>query len=266
MKHKKHLFNKALQYMVGNIWFQVLLERISNKTNYLMGIGSGGDVASSGEKAIFRLLLKLNNGPVTIFDVGSNKGQCVDIIKKQLKHIEYRIHCFEPGSAAFEILNRNKKNDPQIILNNLGLGQESGTRSLYYEYDGSGHASLSQRIHPDFDIKFNKSESVQLTTIDEYCAINNIQKIDLLKIDVEGHELEVLKGSQGMLKDRRIDKISFEFGGCNIDTKTYFRDFYIFFTNFGFKIFRITPSGFLYYISSYKECYEQFRTTNYLAC
>ena len=87
----------------------------------------------------------------------------------------------------------------------------------------------------------------------------------MLKIDVEGHELDILYGSLYMLRNERIKMISFEFGGCNIDSRTYFQDFWYFFKENGmWSIFRIAPSGYLVPIQQYKEIYEQFCTTNFL--
>jgi len=87
----------------------------------------------------------------------------------------------------------------------------------------------------------------------------------LLKIDVEGHELDVLTGALEMLKNHRIRMVSFEFGGCNIDTRTFFQDYWKFFAQFhGFEFYRITPSGYLTRVWKYREIYEQFRTTNFL--
>ncbi len=82
----------------------------------------------------------------------------------------------------------------------------------------------------------------------------------MFKIDVEGHELKVLEGVGSLIN--KIKVIQFEFGGCNIDTKTYFRDFWYFFKERNFDIYRITPLGPMK-ITQYKECYERFETTNY---
>jgi hypothetical protein len=69
-----------------------------------------------------------------------------------------------------------------------------------------------------------------------------------------------------MLRERRIDRILFEFGGCNIDSRSYFQDFYYFLRNFGFtQLFRLAPSGYLVPIPKYREIDEQFRTTNFVA-
>ena len=61
-----------------------------------------------------------------------------------------------------------------------------------------------------------------------------------------------------------INVIQFEFGGCNIDTKTFFQDFWYFFEERGFDLFRISPFG-LIHITKYRETDEFFVSTNYLA-
>jgi hypothetical protein len=68
-----------------------------------------------------------------------------------------------------------------------------------------------------------------------------------------------------MLASKSIDIVTFEFGGCNIDTRTFFQDFWYFFDEANFKILRITPSGYLNPLQSHKEIDEQFRTTNFIA-
>lgn len=47
-----------------------------------------------------------------------------------------------------------------------------------------------------------------------------------------------------MFERGAIDRVTFEFGGCNIDTRTYFQDYWYFFKTFGFRVFRITPGLF----------------------
>ena len=79
---------------------------------------------------------------------------------------------------------------------------------------------------------------------------------------MEGHELAVFKGMEKILAGRTPPKvIQFEFGGCNIDTRTYFRDFFLMFNN-KYEIHRQTPFG-LTAIEQYRETDECFRTTNF---
>ena len=61
-----------------------------------------------------------------------------------------------------------------------------------------------------------------------------------------------------------VRSIQFEFGGCNIDTKTYFQDFWYFFKERDFDLYRISPLG-LIRILEYKESDEFFTATNYIA-
>jgi hypothetical protein len=98
---------------------------------------------------------------------------------------------------------------------------------------------------------------------DEYWETHlNKGLIDIVKIDVEGHELSVLKGFGQAILHTKI--IQFEFGGCNIDTRTYFQDFWYFFKERNFSLYIITPLG-LSKIEKYIESLEFFSTTNYFA-
>jgi len=230
-----------------------------------MGIGSGGGVSSSGEQSIFHVLEQRIKPPYCIFDVGSNKGQFLSLILDNVSASDFSVHCFEPGHETFAILLESSQKDKRIKLNNIGLGKEKGEFVLHYDSAGSGLASLTKRKLDHFNINFNKKEKVEINTIDNYCSENSIDHIHLLKIDIEGHELDALSGAKEMFASKSIDIVTFEFGGCNIDTRTFFQDFWYFFNEANFKIFRITPSGYLYPLESYKEIYEQFRTINFIA-
>ena len=255
---------KILSKITGNKFSQRILNKSIQIAQYLMGIGSGSGVNNSGEKAIFDLLLNKIEGPYCIFDVGANKGQFLNLAIDNLTNKKYSLHSFEPGAKTFEILTKNKYKD-NITLNNIGLGCDNEDLTLYYDVQGSGLASLTKRKLDHFNIDFNESEIVKIKTLDSYCSDNKINHIHLLKIDVEGHELDVLAGANKMFLNNSIDMVTFEFGGCNIDTRTFFQEFWYFFTKNDMDIYRITPSGYLYKLEQYKEIIEQYRTTNFIA-
>ncbi len=259
------VFKKALILLSGNRFLQRRLEKRMKYLQDLMGIGSGDAVSSSGERAMFDLLRRRFDSPYYIFDVGANRGQFLQLVLGNMQDRDFSVHCFEPGRETFKMLVNSSSGDQRIRLNNIGLGKEKGEAMLYFDNEGSGLASLTKRKLEHFGIDFNKSEKVKIGTIDSYCSENGIRRIHLLKIDVEGHELDVLAGAKKMLEAKSVDMITFEFGGCNIDTRTFFQDYWRFFSAINMKIMRITPSGYLYPIESYKEIYEQFRTTNFIA-
>ena len=170
---------------------------------------------------------------------------------------------FEPSRTNIEHLNRRFGENHKITVNGFGLGSHDQDCTLYADTAGSGMASLTKRNLDHFGIDFDHAESVRIRRFDEYWeAVLDKRMIDLVKIDVEGHELEVLNGIGNAISF--INIIQFEFGGCNIDTRSYFRDFWHFFQQNKFDIFRITPFG-ISAVKKYSEMDECFVTTNFLA-
>ena len=258
------MLRNIISKCAGNKYVQKLLEKNIMFSHYLSGVGSGGGVQSSGEKSVLDFLTS-EREPYCIFDVGANKGQYLNMVFKELQNREFMIHSFEPSKYTFDLLQKNSPESAKVILNNLGLGKNIGEFTLYSNEQGSGLSSLTKRKLDHFNIDFSESEKIRITTLDNYCFENGIKHIHLLKIDVEGHELDVLNGANKMFAAQSIDVVTFEFGGCNIDTRTFFQDFYYFFKEKKMQLFRITPSGYLFPIRKYKEQYEQFITTNFIA-
>jgi FkbM family methyltransferase len=261
------LTRQLLIKLSGNARVQKLLERNVALSQYLMGIGAGSSTGSSGEHAIIGRLGQtgLGHQPLCIFDVGANKGQFLGLIERGMQGSSFHVHAFEPGRSAFQILHEDFGDHPGVTLNRAGLGNQSGEADLFYDQPGSVLASLSRRELDHFGIAFKYSEKVAIDTLDEYCSRKQIGRIDLLKLDVEGHELDVLQGGKRMFAERRVGMATFEFGGCNIDSRTYLRDFHHFFRDHGMNaIYRIAPSGALVLMGPYREAHEQFGTTNFL--
>jgi len=236
-----------------------------------MGIGAGAVTETSGEQVIIDLLRQASarlspERPLCIFDVGANKGQFLSMLLGGLGSTTLHLHAFEPSSTAFAALTAAHGNDPRLTLNNVGLGREETSMTLYSDSDASGIASLYRRRLDHFGLTFDQSETVSIEMLDVYRERKRVEQIDLLKLDVEGHELDVLAGAQKSFGAGRINMVTFEFGGCNIDSRSFLQDFFYFFKQYNsFDLFRITPAGYLAPVTAYREVYEQFRTTNYLA-
>jgi len=265
---KKQLV-RLISPFTGNIYIQRLLEFAAKSCQYFIGFGSGSSTSVSGEKILIRKLkqLAINNHQLCVFDVGANKGQFLSLIQNGLQGVSFNVHSFEPGKHTFNGLVETAGKFANVTVNNVGLGKREGELTLFYDSPGSELASLYQRRGDQTSVDFNCSETVKILTLDDYCSARHIQRIDLLKLDVEGHEMDVMLGGARMFKERRVQMVSFEFGGCNVDSRTYFRDFFDYFNSHDMKnIFRITPSGYLSPVKKYNESYEYFRTTNYLAC
>jgi FkbM family methyltransferase len=248
----------------GNRFAQELLERNVRVAQYLMGIGAGADVQSSGERRVVRLAVRAGAQPLCIMDVGANIGQFLLVALAELAGRVYRVHCFEPARAAYAGLAAAYGDRADVILNRLALGRRDGMATLHYDRRGSGLASLTRRHVEHLGIVFNDAEEVMMDTLDQYCGRAGIERIDLLKIDVEGHELDVLVGGQRMFAKGGVSIVTFEFGGCNVDSRSFWRDFYSWFDGVGMSVYRVTPSGYLRELTRYRESDEQFRTTNFV--
>jgi FkbM family methyltransferase len=237
-----------------------MIQWLLHKTAKLAQYGQGIGAASRADKAVLR---KLTSGPhpLVIFDVGANRGQYLQLALAK----PAVIHAFEPSSAAFADLANRFGNRSNVVLNNVALGREPGEQVLYYDSPGSELSSLYPRRVEHHGHQFTHSEPVQVDTLDNYCAKQAIAHIDLLKLDVEGHELAVLQGASQMFERQQISMVSFEFGGCNIDSRTFLRDFFHFFAAHRMQLARVTAFGSLHPIPQYDETLEQFRPTTFVA-
>ena len=262
----KPLVKKMLVSVSGSRSFQDILEELVQICHILQGVGTGSsEVGTSGEQAVFDLLRQSVKPPYCVFDVGSNRGQFLQLALDNVGSGDYSVHCFEPGQGTYGMLSASFQSNPRVKLNNVGIGKSCGEARLHYDAVGSGLASLTKRKLDHLGIPFEQSEPVTITTIDDYCQEYGLDHIHLLKLDIEGHELDALAGARKMFQRKAVDLVTLEFGGCNVDTRTFFQDFWYFFTEMGMDVFRITPTGYLYSIKSYSEIHEKFGVTNLVA-
>lgn len=256
----------AFKRVFGSSEFFALWQNLYRLSLKGMNLGGGGDVFTSGEFAALNILrnnIGVRNAPI-LFDAGANVGHYTGLLMAVFPNAQ--IHSFEPARQTFANLQRNTQERVaqyagQVHLNNFGLSDSISEATLHYDRESSGLASLYDRQLDYFGIDYSKSETVKLSTLDDYCTANNIDRIDFLKMDVEGHELKVLQGAERMLAESRIDNIQMEFGGCNLDSRTYVRDFWNLLHEKFRMFYMLTDS--LMEIQSYQESLEVFTTTNF---
>jgi hypothetical protein len=139
-----------------------------------------------------------------------------------------------------------------------------GERTIYFNTTSDSQATLTKREEPHRNKFFKKSEVVNSNKLSEFWDSElNYEKIDLIKLDIEGEEFAVLSDIVNHLG--KIKLIQFEIGEANIATKIFFKDFWEVFLNSNFKIFRYTHFNKLIEVKNYSEYEEFFRFSNYLA-
>jgi FkbM family methyltransferase len=135
-----------------------------------------------------------------IFDVGANVGQSISAYKELFP--EGRIYSFEPDEAAFEEALRIGAQYNDVVVNKIALAAYIG-QSVFYEYEHSVMSSLL-KPGPNCQSAPLRETLVQTTTVEAYCREQEIETIDVLKIDTQGTFDCVLRGAEGMLKDGQI--------------------------------------------------------------
>ncbi|MCP4595376.1 FkbM family methyltransferase [Neptuniibacter sp.] len=146
-----------------------------------------------------------------IFDVGANVGQSA--LRYASTYPSSAIYCFEPIKATHERLLRNierKDHKGQVQCFNMALGASEGTGTMVSDGVSTMNYLVNEsRTHA---ANLKKTESVNISTLDEFCKANQISKISYLKIDTEGGDLDVLKGSEELLNTKGVDIVEVEAG------------------------------------------------------
>ena len=214
------------------------------------------DMRSNGELCWLQEVLP---ACFTIFDVGANVGEWTALALEINPSLQ--VHCFEPSAATYRFLQAHVTSS-SVFLNQKALGASRGEYPLYVSGPGAGTNSLHKRTAPN--LIQNQTENIYVETLDAYCEAHAVKEIDLLKVDVEGHELEVLKGAINLFKEGRIRRIQFEYGGTYIDARILLKDMFDFLIPFGYRIYKMYPN-YLRLFEQYDQRLENFQYQNLVA-
>jgi FkbM family methyltransferase len=200
----------------------------------------------------------------TVFDVGSHVGNWASQVLQLNPRID--LHCFEPCKKTFQVIQQ-KEFEQNVTCNNFGLGSDNTRKTLFVYGDLSEGNSLYLRRGLEKIVGTElqaQTEQVEIRTLDSYCNEKNITEIDFLKIDVEGNELDVIKGGKEYFEGERIKIVQFEYGGSYIDSRILLKDFFDFFDGVNYSIFLLYPTR-VCLIPNYDQRLENFQYKNFLA-
>ena len=244
--------------------FQPLWKNVHKLALWGMNIGPAGQLADSSESWVLEYCSRrlATAEKFILFDGGANVGHYTQDAMR-IVGLRLEAYCFEPSPRTFAELKRNLSGANNVTLMPFGLSDESCERQLFSHVGGGAEASLVRRDMSHWGIQQDVVDTVQLRRLDDVCAAEGLSHIDLLKLDIEGHELNALRGAQSMIRNRRIRFIQFEFGAPDIESKTFFKDIFKFLSS-DYRIHRVVYHG-LTPIDTYSEFHETFATANFLA-
>lgn len=223
------------------------------------GTGTGWELSSETVAATRFIRTKT---PV-LFDVGANFGHWSKLMLESFPECA-RLIMIEPQPECLSVLEAEA---PAWTIIPCAVSNQPGNMTLFAGNKvGSGGASLFERHDSYFADMTLRQFTVRVMTLDDIIQQNNISTIDFMKMDIESAELLALKGATKALERNMIKALSFEFGSGNVNSRTFFRDFWELLHPLGFMFYRILPGGRLWCIDQYYEDLEYFRgDTNYIA-
>jgi len=213
---------------------------------------------ASGEDAFVRSVAAGRENPFTVLDVGAHHGDYAKLVRSYSPNAQ--IYCFEPHPRSFQKLQEVAKTHNLVALA-LACAEASGKAVLFdlADNDGSLFASLYREM---FDLHLGKpscAHNVSAISIDAFAESQGIERINLLKIDTEGAELDVLKGASGLIRAGKIDAVQFEFSTRFVLRRTFVRDFCELLLDY--KFFRLLPNELLplgpYSVANYELFHYQ---------
>jgi FkbM family methyltransferase len=158
---------------------------------------------SNGEMLLLRTLAAhwSSSPSITVFDVGANKGSYTKLVRKTMPNSV--VHCFEIIPRTRDSLTANLSGIEDVVISDYGLSNAETHLEVGFNYDDDSRARVTSTL-----LKMNEVIACKVQTGDQYLAERNIEAVDLLKIDTEGHEIAVLEGFRSALQEAKSESFS----------------------------------------------------------
>jgi FkbM family methyltransferase len=196
-----------------------------------------------------RWLVSRLRDPRVVLDVGFHRGDwtrdCVE------RFPGATVYAFDPWHLA-QVFFTESKFGGNVQFFDLALSNTEGT-SRFYDYDSACN-SLAPNAYETSPLV--GSYDVEVTTLDSWCALHNIEHIDFVKIDVEGYDLAVLEGAHRLLEARAIDAFCFEYASNWIGSKRFLGEADRYVRDRGYSLFKLFPRFLAPF--AYRPEYETF--------
>ena len=167
-------------------------------------------------QVLAKLLLENRREP-TVLDIGANIGLFTVPVAKQIEDLGGRVYCYEPQRIVFQQLCANvfQNKISNVFARHRAVGDDNGTVDIpefdYAQIPNIGAFSLSEELQKkrglETGLDRSRAEKVDICRLDDQDLIG---PVDLIKIDVEGYELKVLRGAVKLLELNDFPPILFE--------------------------------------------------------
>lgn len=176
---------------------------------------------------------------MVVVDIGAHIGYFTRVFSKLVGRTG-KIFAFEADPVNYSLLKRNTARLSNIKSLELAISERSGALDFYHCLTKAGCHSTLQNIPLDFE---RKKITVKSESLDEFLTRERVEKVDVIKMDIEGGEYSALKGMEQTLKQKEL-MLLLEFAPKWIEASGISPyNFLQYVADFGFTIYAITESG-----------------------
>lgn len=226
-----------------------------------LGLGGNPDLRESGEAYFLKRYLASVGAAPTILDVGANRGEYA--LAVLAIRPDARVIAFEPNPELADYLDGIGSPNLKVIHAACSDVNEKTTLYTNGKERGSGFATMLQETLELHRVSEVVRHSVSAIRLDGFLQREHIERVDLLKIDAEGHELKILAGLGTVIERHLIRCVQFEFNAAHAIGRTFLRDFQRLLA--GYNFFRLTPRGMVDLGAYRPDTWELFMQQNIVA-
>lgn len=258
----------AIAHMFGSLLGRRSFARLARFLWLRSRLDVPNNLQTNGERDVQEAVLRRvrEKGRGTIFDVGANVGQWTSSLVAVADRVGIpdgglELHLFEPSpeaAPALEVLIEKFPPNVSAVLNRVAVAGESGRRTFHVMGPTAGTNSLYESPEAA-----GGAIEVPCITLDRYCRENQIERVDLCKIDAEGADFRILEGGIESLQADILACVQFEYNHRWVYSRRFLRDVFDMVAPLGRQVGKVTPWG----VETYDEWdpeLETFREGNYL--
>jgi len=193
-----------------------------------------------------------------LIDVGANVGEWTVRALSAMgsRRDRFRIHAFEPCAETFALLRNRLACEKAVHLHAMAVSSSNGDAQFFSGGAGLGTNSLDP-------ISGSASTRVPLTTLDSFVTGVGLDQVLLLKIDVEGFDLGVIRGASNLLARGHVDVVQFEYNWRWLRTSTSLLDVFALIENLPYRFGRLGKDHIAFFDAWHFEL-DRFFEGNYL--
>jgi FkbM family methyltransferase len=223
------------------------------------------DLDKNGEARVIEAVVAAQSKThLFVLDVGANRGEWAKAVLE--RQSDATIFCFEIIPPIAAALRTALANYPNVHVFDFGLSSASMQVDVCWNHTWDTANSIVPRLEDRFFSEAKVSTlPCEVRVADAVLEDLRLERIDLLKIDVEGHEMEVLAGFAKTLQSNTLRPrvIQFEYGATWLPPRHNLREAYRMLEPLGYVIGRLFPDGVEF--KSYEFADDHFRMGNYIA-